>query len=144
VRIFAGASSCPIDFWMRQPETNWSVRSRSPSAKLVGAQVAQLGGLHSIFSCAKTGRETFVRIGSFAAANFSASRASVSLTPSISNKTRPGLTTATPLIRRAPCPCPCGFSWGFLVIGLSGNNPHPDLAAAFDEPRHRHAGPASI
>ena len=63
-------------------------------AELVGAEVAQLRGLHSIFSCAKR-VANLVRIGSFAAASFIASRASVSVTPSISNSTRPGRTTAT-------------------------------------------------
>ena len=93
VRILSGASSWPIDFWMRIRNI-WSVSSRSLGAELVGAQVAQFGGLHSIFSCAKR-VANLVRIGSFAAASFIASRASVSVTPSISNSTRPGRTTAT-------------------------------------------------
>src|SRR5205807_10264742 len=63
-------------------------------AELVGAQVAQLRSLHSIFSCAKR-IANFVWIGSFEAASVNASRASFSETPSISKSTRPGLTTAT-------------------------------------------------
>ncbi len=63
-------------------------------AEFVGAEVAQFRGLHSIFSCAKR-VANLVRIGSFAAASFIASRADASVTPSISNSTRPGLTTAT-------------------------------------------------
>src|SRR5437667_12378639 len=62
--------------------------------ELVGAEVAQLRRLHSIFSCAKR-VANFVRIGSFDAARVNASRASFSDTPSISKSTRPGLMTAT-------------------------------------------------
>src|SRR5476651_1573948 len=65
-----------------------------PGAELVGAEVAQFGGLHSIFSSAKR-VANLVRIGSFAAASRIASRASFSVTPSISNSTRPGRTTHT-------------------------------------------------
>src|SRR3954449_7823653 len=65
-----------------------------PRAELVGAEVAQFGGLHSIFSSAKR-VANLVMIGSFAAASRMASRASFSLTPSISNSTRPGRTTQT-------------------------------------------------
>src|SRR6185295_14470251 len=89
-----------------------------PHAELVGAQVAQLGGLHSILSCAKR-VANFVRIGSFDAASFIASRASFSVTPSISNSTRPGRITATHW-SGAPLPLPMRVSCGFLVIGLSG------------------------
>src|SRR5206468_9845013 len=56
-------------------------------AELVGRQVAQRGGFHSILSCAKR-VANFVRIGSFEAASFNASRASFSDTPSISKSTR--------------------------------------------------------
>src|SRR5215211_433405 len=48
-----------------------------------------------------------------------ASRAVFSSTPSISNSTRPGLTTATQP-SGAPLPLPIRVSAGFLVIGLSG------------------------
>src|SRR5580765_5568902 len=65
-----------------------------PGAEFVGAQVAQFGGLHSIFSSAKR-VANLVMIGSFAAASRIASRASFSVTPSISNSTRPGRTTHT-------------------------------------------------
>src|SRR5256885_2179880 len=88
-------------------------------AELVGAEVADFGGLHSIFSWAKR-VANFVRIGSFAAASFIASRASGSVTPSISNSTRPGRTTQTHC-SGAPLPLPIRVSCGFLVIGLSGN-----------------------
>src|SRR6185436_11716811 len=63
-------------------------------AELLGSQVAQFGGFHSIFSSAKR-VANLVMIGSFAAARRIASRASFSLTPSISNSTRPGRTTQT-------------------------------------------------
>src|SRR5882724_10820990 len=63
-------------------------------AEIVGSQIAQFGGLHSIFSSAKR-VANLVMIGSFAAARRIASRASFSLTPSISNSTRPGRTTQT-------------------------------------------------
>src|SRR3954471_6270370 len=88
-------------------------------AELVGAEVAQFGGLHSIFSCANR-VANLVRIGSFDAASFIASRASFSLTPSISNRTFPGRTTATHC-SGAPFPLPMRVSCGFFVIGLSGN-----------------------
>src|SRR5215216_3664841 len=48
-----------------------------------------------------------------------ASRAVFSSTPSISNSTRPGLTTATHP-SGAPLPLPIRVSAGFLVMGLSG------------------------
>src|SRR5262245_11106892 len=89
-----------------------------PGRKLVGAEFAQLCSLHCTFSCEKR-VENFVRIGSFAAASFKASRASASVTPSISKRTRPGRTTATHC-SGAPLPLPMRVSWGFLVIGLSG------------------------
>src|SRR5205823_2638496 len=88
-------------------------------AELVGAEIAQLRGLHSIFSCANR-VANFVRIGTFAAASFIASRASFSLTPSISNRILPGRTTHTHC-SGAPLPLPMRVSCGFLVIGLSGN-----------------------
>src|SRR5690606_12678333 len=59
-------------------------------AQVVHAQIAQLRGLHDTFSCAKR-VANFVAIGSFAEASRIASRASFSLTPSISKSTRPGL-----------------------------------------------------
>ena len=59
-------------------------------------------------------------MGSLAAASRIASRASVSVTPSISNRIRPGRTTHTHS-SGAPLPLPMRVSCGFLVIGLSGN-----------------------
>src|SRR5713101_6359958 len=88
-------------------------------AELVGGHLAQLRSLHSIFSC-ENRVANFVRIGSFAAASFMASRAAFSGTPSISNSTRPGRMTATHC-SGAPFPFPMRVSCGFLVIGLSGN-----------------------
>src|SRR6266852_8693400 len=88
-------------------------------AELVGAEVAQFRGLHSIFSWAKR-VANLVRIGSLAAASRIASRASFSVTPSISNSTRPGRTTHTHC-SGAPLPLPMRVSCGFFVIGLSGN-----------------------
>src|SRR5207302_9291442 len=88
-------------------------------AELVAAEVAQFRRLHSIFSCAKR-VANLVRIGSFAAASFIASRASFSVTPSISKSTLPGRTTQTHC-SGAPLPLPMRVSCGFFVIGLSGN-----------------------
>src|SRR5438270_12990044 len=83
-------------------------------AELVGAQVAECGGgLHNIFSCSKR-MATFVRMGSFAAASFIASRADCSLMPSISKSTRPGFTTATHWSGR-PSPLPLPVSGARLV-----------------------------
>src|SRR5216684_492386 len=90
-----------------------------PGAELVGAEVAQFRGLHSIFSWAKR-VANLVRIGSLAAASRIASRASFSVTPSISNSTRPGRMTHTHC-SGAPLPLPIRVSCGFFVIGLSGN-----------------------
>jgi hypothetical protein len=59
-------------------------------------------------------------IGSLAAASCIARRASISVTPSISNMMRPGRTTHTHC-SGAPLPLPMRVSCGFLVIGLSGN-----------------------
>src|SRR6185503_4953703 len=56
-------------------------------------------------------------IGSFADARRIASRASVAETPSISNRIRPGLMTATHP-SGAPLPLPIRVSCGFLVTGL--------------------------
>ena len=111
--------------------------SRSLRAELVGAEVAQFRGLHSIFSCAKR-VANFVRIGSFAAASRIASRASVSVTPSISNSTRPGPDDAHPLLGRALALAHAGF---LRLLGdrLVGEHAHPDLAAALDEAGHRDA-----
>src|SRR5512134_2287322 len=63
----------------------------------------------------------FVRTGSFAAARSSASFAVAASTPSTSNSTRPGFTTATHA-SGLPLPFPIRVSAGFLVIGLSGNS----------------------
>ena len=49
-----------------------------------------------------------------------ASRATFSLTPTNSNMTRPGFTTATQW-STDPFPLPMRVSAGFLVTGLSGN-----------------------
>src|SRR5438445_567123 len=58
-------------------------------------------------------------MGSLCAANPSASRAVASSIPAISNRMRPGFTTATHL-SGAPLPLPMRVSAGFLVKGLSG------------------------
>src|SRR6185437_15288441 len=57
---------------------------------------------------------------SLAAARRNASRASASVTPSISYNMRPGCTGATQY-STLPLPAPMRTSIGFLVIGLSGN-----------------------
>src|SRR5262249_7484038 len=87
--------------------------------QFVAAETAKLRRSHRIFSCANR-VANFVRIGSFDAASFNASRASPSVTPSISNSTRPGRITATHC-SGAPLPFPMRVSCGFFVIGLSGN-----------------------
>src|SRR5262249_8919159 len=90
------------------------------------AQFPQLSRLHDhgyTRSCAKR-VANLVSIGSFAAANCIARRASVSGTPSISNRIRPGLITATHC-SGAPLPLPMRVSCGFLVIGFSGETPVP-------------------
>src|SRR6185503_12032329 len=88
-------------------------------AELVGAKVAQFRRLHWILSSAKR-MANFVRIGIFDAARRIASRASFSVTPSISKSTLPGRTTQTHC-SGAPLPLPMRVSCGFFVIGLSGN-----------------------
>src|SRR5689334_18002460 len=87
--------------------------------QFVDRQIAELPYLHDAFSSAKR-VANLVLIGSFAAARRMASRASVSLTPSISKRMRPGRTTQTHC-SGAPLPLPMRVSCGFLVIGLSGN-----------------------
>src|SRR5688500_5138440 len=88
-------------------------------AQLVDAEFPDLPDLHTAFSCAKR-VANFVLIGSFAAASCIARRASVSVTPSISNITLPGRTTQTHC-SGAPLPLPMRVSCGFFVMGLSGN-----------------------
>src|SRR5262245_14929504 len=88
------------------------------AAELLDGEVAQFRGFHCTLSCAKR-TANLVRIGSFAAASFIASRASFSGIRSISNSTLPGRTTATHC-SGAPLPLPIRVSCGFLVIGLSG------------------------
>src|SRR6185437_2293585 len=62
----------------------------------------------------------WVWIDSLAAARRNASRASASVTPSISYSIRPGWIGATQY-STLPLPAPMRTSIGFLVIGLSGN-----------------------
>src|SRR5262249_57089291 len=88
-------------------------------AELVVAHAAHLCRLHCTLSCANR-VANLVRIGIFAAASFIASRASFSVTPSISNRILPGRITATHC-SGAPLPLPMRVSAGFLVMGLSGN-----------------------
>ena len=79
-----------------------------------------------------------VLIGSLAAASCIARRASVSLTPSISNRMRPGTDDAHPFLGRALALAHAGFL-RLLRDRLVREHAHPDLAAALDEARHRHA-----
>src|SRR5262249_17883674 len=87
--------------------------------QLVDRQIANLGHLHDAPSSANR-VANLVLIGSLAAARCIALRASTSVTPSISNITRPGRTTHTHC-SGAPLPLPIRVSCGFFVIGLSGN-----------------------
>src|SRR5262249_9594699 len=88
-------------------------------AELVDAEITQLSRLHWTASWANR-VANLVRIGIFDAASRMALRASFSVTPSISNSTLPGRTTATHC-SGAPLPLPMRVSCGFFVIGLSGN-----------------------
>src|SRR5258706_542978 len=86
---------------------------------LIG-QISQFFALHTSPPPSRSLRVTnLVLIGSFCAASLIASAAVFSSTPSISNRTRPGLTTATHP-SGAPLPLPIRVSAGFLVMGLSG------------------------
>src|SRR3954465_14009202 len=89
-------------------------------AQILEAQLPQLRGplAHNARSSAKRIAKR-VLMGSLAAASSMARRASVSVTPSISNMTRPGRTTHTHC-SGAPLPLPIRVSCGFLVIGLAG------------------------
>ena len=107
-------------------------------AQLVGAQVPELLRLHDACSCANR-VANLVLIGSFAAASSMARRACCSATPSISKRIRPGRTTATHCSGRALALAHARFL-RLLGDGLVGEHPHPDLAAALDEARHRDAG----
>src|SRR5437016_2018106 len=98
------------------------VRARFQIVDRQFAELVQLRDrLHMAFSSPNR-PVNLVGIGSFAAAKRMAPRASCSLTPSISNRMRPGFTTATHP-SGAPLPLPIPVSCGFLVIGLSGNTP---------------------
>src|SRR5204863_1993335 len=85
----------------------------------VDRELPNFPNLHDAFSWANR-VANFVLIDSLAAARFIALRASTSVTPSISNRMRPGRTTHTHS-SGAPLPLPIRVSCGFLVIGLSGN-----------------------
>src|SRR5262249_9368737 len=87
--------------------------------QLVRPEIADFSDLHDAFSSANRVANR-VLMGIFAAASRIASRASVSVTPSISNRIRPGRTTHTHC-SGAPLPLPIRVSCGFFVIGLSGN-----------------------
>src|SRR6185436_16439788 len=87
--------------------------------KILGGQISHFISLHASPPPSCSLREmNFVLMGSFAAASLMASRAVFSSTPSISNSTRPGLTTATQP-SGAPLPLPMRVSAGFFVMGLS-------------------------
>src|SRR5690606_18616488 len=92
--------------------------------KLGSVLVAKFAGFHIRSSSrlqAPTWRVTkVVEMGSLAAARRNASRASSSLTPSISYNTLPGWISATQY-SGLPLPLPIRTSAGFSEIGLSGN-----------------------
>src|SRR5262245_22204802 len=80
-----------------------------PCFQILDLEIAQFGDVdHDTFSWENL-VANLVRIGSFDAANWSASRASDSVTPSISNRIRPGRTTATHC-SGAPFPLPMRVS----------------------------------
>ena len=62
-----------------------------------------------------------------------------SLTPAISNITRPGFTTATQYSGE-PLPEPIRVSAGFFGYGLVGEYLYPDLTATLDVTGHSHTG----
>src|SRR5690606_13734808 len=94
---------------------------RNSVLDLLDREIPDLRRLHSAPpSPARSRSTTFDLTGSLAAASAKASRASSSGTPSISNITRPGLTTATH-ISGLPLPFPMRVTSGFFVTGLSGN-----------------------
>src|SRR4051794_33441517 len=97
--------------------------------QLVGPQIAELPDLHDALSSANRVANR-VLMGSFAAARRIASLASVSVTPSISKRIRPGRTTHTHS-SGAPLPLPMRVSCGFLVIGFCRDTRTPVLAARF-------------
>src|SRR6266851_4153035 len=82
-----------------------------------GAEITRLHGPLLSYSAMRSMKR--VLIGSLAAASSSASRARASVTPSISNRMRPGLTRATQN-SGAPLPEPMRTSSGFLDTGTSG------------------------
>src|SRR5512134_2713374 len=87
-------------------------------AALIGRHGADLVRLHGLTSIRATTR---VLIGSLAAASRSDSRATCSVTPSISNMMRPGFTRATQN-SGVPLPLPMRTSVGFFDTGTSGNS----------------------
>src|SRR5690606_35984379 len=92
-----------------------------PLPDLLVGQAPNLLRLHWAPPSAAVASRTTIRhlTGSFAAASTSARRATGSATPSSSNMTRPGFTTATQN-SGLPFPFPIRVSAGFLVTGLSG------------------------
>src|SRR5687767_11767724 len=104
-----------------QPEQLFA-RLRNLLEDFVVAEIADVGGVHafppSLTAPWRTTNLLFT--GSFAAASAIACFARSSVTPSISNSTRPGFTTATHS-SGLPLPLPIRVSAGFFVTGLSGN-----------------------
>src|SRR5262245_59250356 len=107
--------SCCVAFCMRR--LNCALRRSCSSLVSAPASLAR-SSLAFIRhpSCRWT---NVVRIGSFAAARANASRASASLTPSISSSTFPGWISATKY-SGFPLPLPIRTSAGFWLTGLSG------------------------
>src|ERR1043165_5132722 len=84
--------------------------------QLVGPEIPEFPDLDYAFSSANLVANR-VLMGSLAAARRIAFFASTSVTPSISNRIRPGRTTHTHS-SGAPLPLPMRTSCGFLVIGF--------------------------
>ncbi len=139
-RILLPASPCPIDFCRRRRNT-WSSSSRARCRRSSTVSPRSSVSSSGTFMTVLLGRSASQSASSSAASPTPAAspRAPRSAeTPSISNRIRPGLMTATQP-SGAPLPLPMRVSCGFLVIGLSGKHANPDLAAALDAARQRDA-----
>ena len=124
-----GAVACPVNYRQGAGEIALVIDDSTPKAFIYDAEFGELSG-GALDLCESkpaikivVGADDAVPAGQVRYADYvarrSASRATSSETPAISNSTRPGLTTATQY-SGAPLPEPIRAPAGCLVTGLSG------------------------
>src|SRR5688572_25032980 len=137
VRSLAGASSWPIDFWIRR-RNSWSsrsltraFRSSTPSSRISPIFMTPL-------LLTEPGRE--LRLDGQLGRGQLHGALGIGLAHAFHLEQDPaGTDHAHPFLGRALALAHSGFE-RLLRDRLVGEHAHPDLAAALDEARHRHAG----